>query len=83
MKWEDLRVEAERARAVAPRLMRRDSARSYLGAAQLFDLMEERSWIAPIVAGNRMTLFDQRDLDTCIDRLRAGEFPGRASARAA
>jgi hypothetical protein len=83
MKWEDLQVEAERIRVVAPRLVRRDGCRSYVSAPQIFDLMEEAGWIKPVVSQNRMTLFDLQDLDACIDRLKAGEFPGQPLKAAA
>jgi hypothetical protein len=36
---------------------------------------EERAkWLKPFVRGNRLTRFDIRDFDSCIDRLKAGEL---------
>ena len=64
-----------RATVAAPRLMRREAARLYCGAATVFNDMESAKWIKPVVAGNRMTLFDQRQIDACIDRLADGEYP--------
>jgi hypothetical protein len=37
--------------------------------------MERAGWIKPTITGNRMTLFDVRAIDRCIDRLNEGEFP--------
>jgi hypothetical protein len=68
---------------LAPRLMRREDCRRYCGAPQLFDLMEQFGWIKPTVQRNRMTLFDVRRLDECIDRLNRGEYPALGVARAA
>ena len=34
---------------------------------------EHAGWLKPFIRGNRLTRYDIRDLDTCIDRLKAGE----------
>jgi hypothetical protein len=61
----------------APRcLLRRDQATLRVGAAQLFVLMERYKWIKPVLRKHRMTLFDSRDVDHCIERIAFGEYPG-------
>lgn len=66
---------ARRSAAVAPRLVRREAAAAYLSAPQLFALLEEAGWITPTVTRHRMVLFDMEDVDACIARLKAGDFP--------
>ena len=75
MTWEKIMVETERARVTVARLMRKEDAQAYVRAPRLFDLMYEAGWIKPIVHRHRMTLFDQKHLDGCIERLANGEFP--------
>lgn len=33
-------------------------------------------WLKPVVHKRKTKLYDTEDLDKCVDRLRAGEFPG-------
>ena len=73
--WEDLIRAAEKRRVVVPRLLRREAAGDYVTVPGLLVLMEGAGWISPVVQRHRMTLFDQRQIDACIDRLAAGEFP--------
>lgn len=75
MKWEEIMLAAERRRVVVPRLMRREAAGDYLTVPGLLVLMEDAGWIKPVVHRHRMTLYDQRQIDACIDRLAGGEFP--------
>ena len=77
MKWSDSQpaIEANRRAPSPPRLMRRETAGEYLAAPHMLTLMEHAGWIKPVVSRNRMTLFDLKQLDACIDRLAAGEFP--------
>jgi hypothetical protein len=42
----------------------------YVGAPELLEIMRTAGWIKPTVGRNRMTLFDQRLLDACIDGAR-------------
>lgn len=65
-----------RASALPPRLVRREAAASYVTAPQLFAHMEKAGWIYPTVQKHAMTLFDLNDVDACIERLKAGEYPG-------
>jgi len=74
MKWDQI-VSDVRSKPVAPRLVRREDAGLYLAAPKLLTEMEEAGWIAPVVSRNRMTLFDVRQIDACVDRLVAGESP--------
>ncbi len=61
----------------APRvLLRRDQAALRVGVVQLFALMEKFKWIQPVLRKHRMTLFDSRDVDRCIERIARGEYPG-------
>lgn len=61
----------------APRtLLRREQAADRFAAPQLFALMEKFKWIKPVVQRHRMTLFDSRDVDRCIERIAGGEYPG-------
>jgi len=58
-----------------PRLIRREQAGDYLSAPQLFAHMEEAGWIKPAVSRHRMTLFDRKKIDECVERLNRGEYP--------
>lgn len=55
-----------------------DDAAAYIGSKELlrqFERAIERAkWLKPFVRGNRLTRFDIQDLDSCIDRLKAGEL---------
>jgi hypothetical protein len=72
-----LRMKYSEVIQAAPRtLMRRDQAALRVGANQLFVLMEKFKWIKPCLQRHRMTLFDSREVDRCIDRIANGEYPG-------
>jgi hypothetical protein len=66
---------SEVSQAAARVLLRRDQAALRVGAAQLFTLMEKFKWIKPVVHKHRMTLFDSRDVERCIERIANGEYP--------
>jgi hypothetical protein len=51
-----------------------EEAASYVGSKELLRQFERAKWLKPFVRGNRLTRFDIRDLDGCIDRLKAGEL---------
>ena len=74
MKYDQI-VSSVRLKPIAPRLIRREDAGVYLAAPKLLAEMKEAGWIAPVVSRNRMTLFDIRQIDACVDRLAAGESP--------
>jgi len=74
MKYDQI-VSSVGLKSIAPRLIRREDAGLYLAAPKLLTEMEEAGWIAPVVSRNRMTLFDVRQIDACVDRLAAGESP--------
>jgi hypothetical protein len=60
-----------------------DEASAYIGSKDLLRQFERAKWLKPFIRGNRLTRFDVRDLDSCIDRLKAGELlPGQGSAAA-
>lgn len=50
-----------------------DEAATYVGSKELMRQMEHAGWVKPFIRGNRLTRYDLRDLDLCIDRLKAGE----------
>lgn len=50
-----------------------EDAAAYVGSKELLRQFERAKWLKPFVRGNRLTRFDIRDLDVCIDRLKAGE----------
>jgi len=50
-----------------------DEAAGYVGSKELLRQLERAKWLKPFIRGNRLTRLDIRDLDTCIDRLKAGE----------
>jgi hypothetical protein len=54
-------------------------AAMYVGSKELLRQFESAKWLKPFVRGNRLTRFDIRDLDVCIDRLKAGELLPSAS----
>lgn len=62
---------------ILPRLVRDKAAGKYVGAPRLLELMEAHKWVRPVTAEHRMKLYDIKMLDRCIERLAAGEFPGR------
>jgi hypothetical protein len=51
-----------------------------VGSKELLRQFERAKWVKPFVRGNRLTRFDIRDLDGCIDRLKAGEMLPDAKA---
>jgi hypothetical protein len=51
-----------------------EDAAAYVGSKELLRQFERAKWLKPFVRGNRLTRFDIRDLDGCIDRLKAGEI---------
>lgn len=56
--------------------MTRDESGDYVGIPALFHRMELCGWIKAAVSRRKMKLYDKIDLDYCIDRAKAGEFPG-------
>lgn len=50
-----------------------EEAAAYLGSRELLRQLERAGWVKPFIRGNRLTRYDLRDLDGCIDRLKAGE----------
>lgn len=50
-----------------------EESAAYFGSKELLRQFELAKWLKPFVRGNRLTRFDIRDLDTCIERLKAGE----------
>ena len=50
-----------------------DEAAGYIGSKELLRVLEKAGWVKPFVRGNRLTRYDIRDLDHCIERLKAGE----------
>jgi hypothetical protein len=50
-----------------------DEAAVYVGSRDLLRQFERAQWLKPFIRGNRLTRYDVRDLDSCIDRLKAGE----------
>ena len=56
-----------------------EEAAAYVGSKELLRQFERAKWLRPFVRGNRLTRFDIRDLDGCIDRLKAGEVLPNAS----
>ena len=50
-----------------------DDAAIYVGSKELLRQFERAGWIKPFIRAIRLTRFDVRDLDKCIDRLKAGE----------
>lgn len=51
-----------------------EEAAAYVGSKELLRQFERSKWVKPFIRGNRLTRFDIRDLDACIDRLKAGEL---------
>jgi len=58
------------------RLTDEEGAGFYVKVPALFQRMLDHGWLSPVVRRRKMTLYDLNDLDRCIDRLKAGEFPG-------
>jgi hypothetical protein len=51
-----------------------EEAAAYVGSKELLRQFELAKWLKPFIRGNCLTRFDIRDLDECIDRLKAGEL---------
>ena len=60
-----------------------EDAATYVGRKELLRQFERTKLVKPFIRGNRLTRFDIRDLDGCIDRLKAGEVLPAAQAGAA
>jgi len=56
-----------------------EDAAAYVGSKELLRQFERAKWLKPFVRGNWLTRFDIRDLDGCIDRLKAGEILSNGS----
>lgn len=50
-----------------------DEAAAYVGSRELLRQFERAGWIKPFIRAIRLTRYDVRDLDKCIDRLKLGE----------
>ena len=50
-----------------------EEAAHYVGSKELLRQFQLAKWLKPFIQGNRLTRFDIRDVDTCIDRLKGGE----------
>src|SRR4029453_19295944 len=50
-----------------------DEAAAYVGSKELPRQFERSGWVQPFIRGNRLTRYDLRDLDACIDRLKGGD----------
>lgn len=50
-----------------------EEAAVYVGSKDLLRQFERAQWLKPFIRVNRLTRYDVRDLDHCIDRLKAGE----------
>ena len=50
-----------------------DEAAAYVGSKELLRQFERCHWVKPFIRDNRLTRYDLRDLDACIDRLKAGD----------
>jgi hypothetical protein len=55
-------------------------AASYVGSKELLRQLERSGWVKPFIRRNRLTRYDLRDLDACMDRLKAGEVLPRQAA---
>lgn len=60
-----------------------DESATYVGSKELLRQFERAKWLKPFIRGNRLTRFDIRDLDACIDRLKAGELLPNSAVGAA
>jgi hypothetical protein len=49
-----------------------DEAAACIGNKELPRQFERAKWLKAFIRGDRLTRFDIRDLDNCIDRLKAG-----------
>ena len=48
-----------------------EEAADYVGSKMLLQQFQRAKWLRPFIQGNRLTRYDIRDLDACIDRLKA------------
>jgi hypothetical protein len=57
------------------RLIDERGAGIFLHQPALLAKMEKAGWIRPVVRRDKTKLYDLNQLDKCVDRLVAGEFP--------
>lgn len=80
LKWRFLNLVNHMKYSQVNRGLSPDDAAAYVGSKELLRQFERAKWLKPFVRGNRLTRFDIRDLDGCIDRLKAGELLPNARA---
>lgn len=79
MKFTEVLTRSARIERANPRLMRRPDAGAYVGTSQLLARMEQAGWVRPVINEHKMTFYDLRQLDRCVDRLAAGDLPSSMS----
>jgi hypothetical protein len=80
MKASDLLPGPTAPQTLPRRLCRDFEAAHYLRSAELLAELERAGWLVPTIRRHKLKLYDYRDLDTCIDRMK---FQDLAQALAA
>ena len=57
------------------RLYTEEQAGIYMGYPAVFERCKKAGWIKAVTNCFKMPLYDQEDMDACIERLKAGEVP--------
>lgn len=55
---------------IEPRVLRRQLAEDYLGGAAMLERLIAAGEVQPLKAGGKLLLFDRRDLDAAVDRVK-------------
>ena len=70
MKASDLLREDPPGPRLQQRLCRDFEAIHYVKSQVVFNAFLESGWLTPVVKRHKLTLYDYKDLDRCIDRLK-------------
>ena len=57
------------------RLYTEEQGGIYMGYPAMFEKVKRAGWIKAVTNIGKMPLYNQEDMDKCIERLKAGEIP--------
>ncbi len=73
--YSELMAKKVKVEPLTPRLVDTKQAGLLVGKTILIEKMEKAKWLSPVVNRHSCKLFAVADVDTCIARLKNGEYP--------
>lgn len=59
----------------AKRFLHPEEAADFVGGPSIFNAFLKDGWIAPVIKGKRLTVYDIKRLDAACDRFALGQLP--------